>query len=138
MSELFTNDEINSLTKEINQQLQSVQHTSAGITQFKGALDKKAELTEQRKIISEQSGEAADSFLKRFANNARKDLCESGGMLHDQWKEVKDLSSKKMIKTFGSVLAGMGLAGLPLQAALVAICVYILHIGVETFCEENG
>jgi hypothetical protein len=39
-----------------------------------------------------------------------------------------------MLKTFGGLLVGLGLAGNPLAVVSVAISVYVLHLGVEAFC----
>ncbi|MCP4702045.1 MAG: hypothetical protein GY862_35085 [Gammaproteobacteria bacterium] len=136
MSELFSDTQIAELTEQINAQLREIEQ--GGMNTFsKGGADKKKSLAKQRKAIKEAAGEDPDRFIRRFARNAKKDLCEPGGLLHKQWKEMKDLSSKKMIKTFGSVLAGMGVAALPMQTLVVALGVYVLHIGIETICEET-
>ena len=136
MSELFTEAQLAELTDKINRQLQAVQQ--AGTAVHRGRSDKKAALARQRQTIAEQTREDPDSFLHRFVRKAKQDLCEPGGILFEQWRRMKDLSSKKMLKTFGSVLAGMGLTAMPLQTVLVAVSVYVLHIGVETLCEEAG
>ena len=133
MPELFADARITELAAQIDSQLHELQATGGeALTRGKGGKSK--DLAKQRKAIAEATGEAPDSFIQRFVRNARKDLCEQGGLLYEQWKELKDLGSKAMIKTFGQILAGMGLAALPLQTVVVALSVYVLHIGVETIC----
>ena len=41
-----------------------------------------------------------------------------------------------MLKNFGGVLAGLGLTAAPLQTAVVAVSVIVVHIGIKAFCED--
>jgi hypothetical protein len=88
----------------------------------------------QLKAIEQATGQDATTFLSRFHQAVRKDLCEQGGVLHTQWEKYRDLTGKDMLKTFGGILVGFGLAGNALQVTAVAIAVYVLYLGVQAFC----
>jgi len=74
--------------------------------------------------------------MKRFLQAVRKDLCEEGGVLHEQWKKWGDLSNEKVLQSFGAILVAMGLTGNALQTLAVASAVIVLHLGAKTICEE--
>ena len=81
------------------------------------------------------TGEEAEGFLRKFGRASRRDLCEEGGVLYEQWKKYADLENEKTIAFVGGV---MGLAGQPLTSAAIAVTVIMLHLGVKTMCEEYG
>ena len=72
------------------------------------------------------TGEEAEGFLRKFGRAARRDLCEEGGVLYEQWKKYADLENEKTIAFVGGV---MGLAGQPLTSAAIAVTVIMLHLG---------
>lgn len=134
MTNPFTQDDIARLSAEIDAQLNELGAPGTGSSRSggpKGALGAK-----QRRAIEKATGEDAMSFLARFKQAARQDLCEKDGILFRQWNKWKDIANEDMLKTFGGVLVGMGLSGSPLQTAVVAIAVYVLYLGVQAFCAE--
>jgi hypothetical protein len=132
MSDVFTPDEIESLTSELNQQLLALQAEAPATQRGAGAGERRGQ--RQLAAIAAATGQDAASFLVRFRQAARKDLCEEGGLLHEQWKKYRDLASKDMLNRFGGILVGFGLAGSALQVAVVAVAVYVLYLGVQAFC----
>jgi hypothetical protein len=131
----FTPDEIAHLSSEIDEQLRALGTPGTGLAKSGGAPEK-ALGVRQRKAIEQATGQEALSFLRRFKEAARQDLCLEGGVLYAQWRKWKDVTNKDVLRTFGAVLAGMGLSGSALQVAVVAIAVYALYLGVQAFCEE--
>lgn len=132
MSDVFTPDEVESLTSELNRQLMDLAAEGPASQRARGAGKPHAE--RQRKALEAATGQDAATFLARFRQAARKDLCEDGGLLHEQWKKYRDLASKDMLNRFGGILVGFGLAGSALQIAVVAVAVYVLYLGVQAFC----
>ena len=132
MENVFTQEQIEDLTGEINRQLRDLSAAESATLRAKEPSRPRA--SRQREAIETATGQDAATFLSHFRAAARKDLCEQGGILHAQWQKFHDLSSKDMLKTFGGILVGMGLAGSTLATVAVAICVYVLYLGVEAFC----
>jgi len=135
----FTDQELQILSAEIDNQLREVENNPAseGISKAT-TYGKKIVPSKQKQEIEQATGEEAESYLKKFARAVKKDLCEEGGILHDQFEELGNLSKKSMLVTFGTVLAGMNVATIALPAVVVAVSVIVLHIGIEAFCEECG
>lgn len=133
MDDPFTPEQLDRLTGEINQQLRELSAAEPATARGKEAARQRGRLR-QRERIEKATTEDAATFLARFRAAARKDLCEQGGLLHAQWQKFHDLASKDMLKTFGGILVGMGLAGSTLATVAVAVCVYVLYLGVEAFC----
>ncbi len=131
MPDPFSDEVVEQLTTEINQQLRDLAAAGPAI-QRSGAAGPRAK--RQREAIEKATGKDAKTFLAQFRAAARKDLCEQGGVLHAQWKKYRDLATKDMLKTFGGILVGLGLAGNTLAVVAVAVSVYVLYLGVEAFC----
>ena len=89
----------------------------------------------QRRAIEDTTRQDAPSFMKRFLQAARKDLCEEGGVLYQQWKKWGDLSNEKVLHSFGAILVAMGFTGNAVQVLAVALAVIVLHLGAKTICE---
>ena len=134
MVDPFTPEDIAKLSDEIDAELREL--GAPGTALARGRTAKQALGEKQKRAIEQATGEEATSFLARFKNAARNDLCEKGGILHTQWTKWKDLANKDIVKTFGGILVGMGLSGGALQIAVVAIAVYVLYLGLEAFCRE--
>jgi hypothetical protein len=132
MQDLFTAEQIEQFTADINQQLQSL--TASDPVAQRGGRGAHPRAEKQRKAIEQATGQDATTFRVRFRQAARHDLCEKGGILHGQWTKYCDLVSKDMLNTFGSILVGLGLSGSALQVAVVAVATYVLYIGVQAFC----
>jgi hypothetical protein len=135
MNDLFTPQELEHLSARVDEQLRALGASETGFV--RGGKKEQALGEAQRRAIEQATGEDALTFLARFKQAARKDVCESGGILHTQWKKWKDIANKDAIKTFGGILVGMGLSGSALQIAVVAVVVYVLYLGIEAFCEEG-
>ena len=98
----------------------------------------RSQLRVQKDAIAVATGEEAEGFLRKFGRASRRDLCEEGGVLYEQWKKYADLENEKTIAFVGGVMGTMGLAGQPLASAAIAVTVIMLHLGVKTMCEEYG
>jgi formylglycine-generating enzyme required for sulfatase activity/uncharacterized caspase-like protein len=95
-------------------------------------------LTSQTAEIEQVIQEPVDSFLRKFARVARRDICEEGGVLNKQWEQFNDLSRSDTLKIVSAALAVMGIANPVVTVIAVPITVIILHLGLRTFCEEYG
>ena len=135
MTDPFTPEDIEQMSVEIDAQLRELGTPGTGLS--RGGSPEGALGAKQRKAIEAATGQDAMTFLARFKQAARKDLCEQGGVLYTQWSKWKDITNKDVLKSFGGVLVGMGLSGAPLQIAVVAIAVYVLYLGVQAFCAEG-
>ncbi|MGZ4967928.1 MAG: hypothetical protein ACXV8O_08520 [Methylobacter sp.] len=133
----FTDQELQSLADQINLQLSELatgidhQNLQKSVRGGKKALPAK-----QKALLEQATGEAAETFLKKFVRVAKQDLCREGGVLHGQWQKYGDLENESMLKHFGGILAGMGLTSAPLQTAVVAVSVIVLHLGIKAICED--
>jgi hypothetical protein len=92
----------------------------------------------QLETLASATREPARSFLQRFLNTARSDLCDEGGGLHAQWKKWGDVENPEVIRTFAALLAGMGFTGSLVPTLVVPLAVIVLNIGVKTLCKEMG
>jgi hypothetical protein len=126
MDDPFTPQELDALSAQIDEQLRALGAPGTGLA--RGRKPAQALGEAQRRAIEQATGEEAMSFLARFKQAARKDVCEPGGILHTQWTKWKDIINKDAINTFGGILVGMGLSGGGLQIAVVAITVYVLSL----------
>lgn len=135
MGDLFTEQELERLSAQVDEQIRTLGAPGTGL--IRGGQQEQALGALQRRAIEQATGEDALTFVARFKQAARKDVCEPGGILHTQWKKWKDIVNKDAIKTFGGILVGMGLSGSALQIAVVALVVYVLYLGIEAFCEEG-
>jgi hypothetical protein len=134
--EPFTPEQIEGLSVQVDQQLMGLlAEGTFGVRTTRG--DKSEPLKMQREAIEQATGEDAQDFLKRFRAAARRDVCEKGGVVYEQWHKWRDVTNKDVLKSFGGVLVGMGLSGSALQIAVVAVAVYVLYLGIQAFCAEE-
>ena len=139
---IFTPEELISLSTQIEQQRRELESVCGNLSEQKtmetlGLIYAYEELPEaQSQVIAEVTNEEPESFLKRFAKAAGKDLCDSNGLLNQQWKKWRDLTNKDVLEKFGNVLVLMGFTAQPLNTLVVALSVIVLHVGVTTFCEK--
>jgi hypothetical protein len=142
---LLTEQELKSLSAEIDQHLSELETENANLDNLRegdaisraGKNRRKAIPNKQKQQLEKITGEDADSFLKKFSRAAKNDLCEEGGALNAKWKKYGDLENEDMLKTFGGILVGMGVQGAVLQTLLVTVIVVIVHISLKAFCEEG-
>ena len=133
---MFSDQEIADLAAEIDAQLSELRSPSSDALRKSG--DMEAQLVKQNEAIATATKEPAKSFLQKFWQAAKADLCEQEGVLYRQWKKWGDLDNKEAISTFKGILAGLGLSGNVLPTVIVAVMVIVLHIGVRAFCDEYG
>jgi hypothetical protein len=135
MNTVFTPEEINALSANIDSQLQELRTDSAS-GDIKGEHESDSLPTKQSQAIEEITKEKSKSFLKKFGHAAKSDLCEEEGLLNTQWKKWADLNNKDVIDKFGVLLVAMGFSGAGLELLVVAVAVVVIHIGVKAFCED--
>lgn len=133
----FTDQEVQTLSAEIDNQLRELENAPASEGISKAVTYGKKNLpTKQKQELEQATGEEAESYLKKFARAAKKDLCEEGGILYDQFEELGNLSNATMLTTFGGILASMSLATVSLPTVAVALSVIVIHCGIKAFCKE--
>lgn len=137
---LFTEQELQTMSAEIDKQLSELAKDSAndGIHKHIGHTVPAKQKQQLEQVIEQALGtkEPADSFMKKFARAAKQDLCVEGGVLYGQWKKYGDLENEKMVNTFSGILIGMGISNALLATAVVAVSVIVIHIGIKAFCED--
>ena len=137
MSSVFTNEEIETMSAEIDKQLGEIP-TDFESGNVKGVSKRTKKLPEkQAKAIHDASNQEPLTFLQKFKKAARQNLCEKGGVLHDFWEKWGNLKNKDMLIQFGTILVAMGFSGDKLQVLAVAMGVIVIHIGVDAFCMED-
>lgn len=137
--ESFADQELRRLSDEVETQLREIRTPVP--TDFQKAIiksDRKQTLEKQFTAIVTATGEPPESFLRKFARSARRDLCEEGGVLYEQWQTWADLTNKDTLNTYKAVLVSMGLTGEFVPMLVVALVVITLHLGAKTICEEYG
>jgi hypothetical protein len=140
MDSVFTPDVLVELEQEVNRQLAEL--GSQPMVTGKGGMDEvrelRSQLAMQELAIKEATQESADSFLRKFARVAKRDVCEEGGLLNKQWEEFQDLSRPETLTVVGGALGLMGIANPVVTAIAVPVSVILVHLGLRTFCEEYG
>lgn len=138
MAKIFTDDELEMLSAEIDRQLQELQQFKDGVIRGDES-ETKGALVRQQEMIESLTKEPMDSFMAKFGRAAKADICDEDGMLHKQWKKWGDLENKEALERLGAVLVAMGFAGNVLVSQLaVVVIVVIVHIGLKAFCEDYG
>ena len=137
MTTPFSDPEIQALAAAIDQQLTDIEQTRTTSVQ-RSLEEPNAPLALQASEIERITQEKPVTFLKKFRQAAKADLCEEGGVLNAQWQQWKDLASGDVVKNFGPVLVAMGFTGVLLETLVVAVGVIVIHIGLKAFCEEFG
>lgn len=141
---IFSPEELLALSTQIEQQRRELESAANDFLEHKsmetlGLIYAYEELPEaQSQVIAEVTNEEPKIFLKRFAKAARNDLCDSNGLLNQQWKKWRDLTNKDVLEKFGNVLIAMGFASQPLNTLVVAVAVIVLQVGVTNFCKKFG
>ena len=137
---MFSAEQVREMSAEVDRQLAAARVMP--IADEKDAMDEirrlRSQLQVQKEAIVVATGEEAEGFLRKFGRASRRDLCEEGGVLYEQWKKYADLENEKTLRSVGIVLGAMGLAGQPLTSVAIAMTVMMLHLGVKTMCEEYG
>ena len=135
MSNIFTSEQITTLSAQIDNQLRELKQPSDSAHKGDNIY---IVLWKQRQAIEQATQEKPDSFLKKFGQAAKSDLCEQEGLLNKQWQRWADLDNKDVLDKFGVVLVAMGFTGAILEILAVALAVMVINIGVKAFCQEYG
>jgi hypothetical protein len=138
MADIFTPDILVELEQEVNRQLAELGTQPTGRGGMDEVRELRSQLAMQELAIVEAAGEPSDSFLRKFARVARRDVCEEGGLLNKQWEEFQDLSRPETLTVVGGALGLMGIANPVVTAIAVPVSVILVHLGLRTFCEEYG
>jgi hypothetical protein len=140
MDVVFSPEVLAELTAAVDRQLREIQTQPIGTD--RSGMDEvqalRSQLAMQTAAIAEVTQEPADSFLRKFARVAKRDVCEEGGLLNKQWEQYQDLSRADTLAVVGGALGLLGLANPVVTAIAVPVTVIILHLGLRTFCEEYG
>jgi hypothetical protein len=136
MTNIFTQEQITSLSAEIDSQLRELKAESDSSMKSDESEQPSSLPVRQSQAIEEITKEKSENFLKKFGRAAKSDLCEEGGLLNSQWKKWADLDNKDVIDKFVLILAPMGFSGAALEMLVVAVAVIVIHIGVKAFCED--
>jgi hypothetical protein len=128
----FTESDIARLSAQVDAELAALATSGEGA--LRGETPGGGLPPRQREAIESATGQDAPTFLTRFKAAAREDLCREGGVLYTQWRKYRDVPNKDVLNRLGGVLVGFGLSGNALELAVVAIAVYVLHIGLTAFC----
>ncbi|KAB8332558.1 hypothetical protein SD80_018375 [Scytonema tolypothrichoides VB-61278] len=136
MTNIFTPEEIDTITSEIDNQLSELRTSSVSDSKEGETEETKALPVKQSQVIEKMTQENPESFLKKFARAAKSDLCQEGGVLNTQWKKWADLNNQDVIDKFSIALVALGFSGNMLQILVVAVAVIVIHIGVKAFCEN--
>jgi hypothetical protein len=137
---MFSAEQVREMSAEVDRQLAAARVMP--IADEKDAMDEirrlRSQLRVQKDAIVVATGEEAEGFLRKFARASRRDLCEEGGVLYEQWKKYADLENEKTIGFVSGIVGAMGLTGGAAAGVAIAVTVVMLHLGVKTMCEEYG
>ena len=137
---MFSAEQVWEMSAEVDRQLAAARVMP--IADEKDAMDEirrlRSQLRVQKDAIVVATGEEAEGFLRKFGRASRRDLCEEGGVLYEQWKKYADLENEKTIGFVSGIVGAMGLTGGAAAGVAIAVTVIMLHLGVKTMCEEYG
>lgn len=136
--EPFTADEIDALAARVEDQLASLRRGPGAAVARAAEGPPPTPAASPIANVAAAVGDSEATVLARLKAALRKDACQPGGILHEQWKTWRDLAAKDTVKSVAPVLVAMGLAGSPLATATVALSAYLIHIGLTAWCEGEG
>jgi hypothetical protein len=103
---MWSEEKVQEMSGEVDRQLSAVRVMR--IANEKDAIDEirrlRSQLRVQKDAIAVATGEEAESFLRKFGRVSRRDLCEKGGVLYEQWRRFTDFENEKTIGFVGGVL----------------------------------
>jgi hypothetical protein len=137
MSVVFSEAELETLSVEIDRQLQELRQFKVAFVRG-DELETKGALVKQQQTIESLTQEPMRSFMAKLGRATKSEICDPDGFLYQQWEKWGDLDNKDTLKVLGGVLAGMGIAGNVLPTLVIAVTVVILRIGRKAFCEDYG
>ena len=120
---MFSAEQVRELSIEVDRQLMAAR--GMPIADRRDAIDElrmlQLQLRVQKDAIVVATEEEADGFLRKFARVARRDVCEEGGLLNQQWEKYQDLGREDTLVVVAGALGLMRLA----NPVVVAIAVPI-------------
>jgi uncharacterized protein with PIN domain len=92
---MFSAAQLQEISIAVDQQLAAarvrpIAETKDGMSELRRL---QSQLVVQQEQIESATQESADRFLQKFGRAARRDLCEEGGLLYEQWKKYADLEN---------------------------------------------
>jgi hypothetical protein len=138
MTNLFTEQDLLDLSSEVDTQLRELVELEAIASQKGEPPSDEIVLAKQNQAIADLTKEPPKSFLAKFGQAAKADLCDESGLLHKQWLKWGDLDNKDAVERLGAVLVTMGISGGVVRSLVVAVVVIVVHIGIKAFCEDYG
>ncbi len=135
VSNIFTPEQIDTLSAEIDRQIQELGKVYRSGMQKGGTEEADRLPVKQSQAIAETTQENPKTFLQKFRAAAKNDLCEEGGVLYTQWKKWADLNNKDVIERFTAILVALGFTGNALEILVVSVAVIVIHLGAKAFCE---
>ena len=136
--------ELDQLALQVDEQLAALQH--APVSTLRGIDGSAAgaglpDAPAQRETIEQATAEPFGTFWQRYRRHLRADLCQPGGLLHDQWQRYKDVESKSAVRVSYAWLAAMGIPTGSVAPVAVAASVFLLNVlvkvGIEAICDER-
>ncbi len=138
----LTDAQLEELTAELELAIDHMESAIGGIRVAAGDEGEVPLPEDQAARLQQAVGESAGDFLPRFKRAASKEICEEGGFIHDQWTKYEEIAKKDLLKVSGAVLAGMGLTGGMLLAALVPVALWLFtaltSIGISALCDDDS
>ncbi|HEX2210997.1 MAG TPA: hypothetical protein VHG93_25160, partial [Longimicrobium sp.] len=95
-ADVLTDREVEVLTAEIERQLREIGPPTAVV--YRGGGEPSRVPERQEREVEAVTGQPFSDFFRRFRAAARRDLCREGGILHERWRKVRDLSSEERTK----------------------------------------
>ncbi len=107
---MFSAEQVWEMSAEVDRQLAEARMMP--IADEKDAMDEirrlRSQLRVQKDAIVVATGEEAEGFLRKFGRASRRDLCEEGGVLYEQWKKYADLENEKTIGFVSGIVGRWG------------------------------
>jgi hypothetical protein len=134
---LFSEAELTQLSAEIDMQLRSLRQSDDAVAKSGTPKELETILAKQMEVIAQSTKEPPRTVLQKIYPFLKRQLCEEGGELNEQWKTYGSLNNKDLLKQLEGGLIALGLTD-QLPKVMVVIAVIILRLGVRFICEEFG
>jgi hypothetical protein len=135
---IFSEAELEQLSAQVDEQLRLLKRSSGAVTKSSIPEDLEITMAKQMEAIAQATQSPPKTVLQKIYKVLRKDLCEENGELNKLWKSFS-LGNKDLLKSLERILlVEFGWSDHKLALVMVAVAVYVLHLGVRTFCEEFG
>jgi hypothetical protein len=137
----LTDTQLDQLSVELDLAIDQMESAVGGVRVARGEQGQVSLPEDQAARLQQAVGEPAGDFLPRFKRAARKETCEPGGFIHDQWAKYEEIAKKDLLKVSAAVLAGMGITGGALLAVVVPVVLWVFtaltSIGISALCDDD-